>query len=229
MIEIAARTLAFGVLFTAVLSGGAFAAEPPPAAQAKPAVPVADAPPPTLGELLKQIEAAYRQKNYPLGLSLVKKAYELKTNDVSAMDRIGSVYYVLGRYGEALTVWSQALPLERNKTRRRALQNSILVTRRTLGLSDGPAGAEPAKPPRAAAPKAAAEAPAAPPAPPAPMKAPELSPETKAQIQRVYKSGVKFYASGQYLQATTAFLRVLELDPGNADATKALQRLKLAQ
>ena len=201
------------------------AAEPPPAESAKTSAASAESPSPTLGELLKQIEAAYRQKNYPLGLSLVKKAYELKSNDVSALDRIGSVYYVLGRYGEALTVWSRALPLERNKRRRRALENSILVTRRSLGLSDGAPAAEPSKATAVPAPR-----PAAPPSPlPPPAKPPELSPETRAQIQAVYKTGVKFYASGQYLQATTAFLRVLELDPGNADATKALQRLKLAQ
>ena len=172
---------------------------------------------PTLTELLNQISAAYRHKNYELGLSLVKKAFELKEKDVSSMDRIGSVYYALGRYGEALTVWTQALPLERNPRKRRALENSIAVTRRSLGLAE-PNFAEPAA-------RSTTTAAVAAPAP----KAKELSTETKASIQALYKKGVKYYASGQYLQATTAFLRILELDPGNADATKALQRLKLEQ
>lgn len=166
---------------------------------------------PTLAELLRKIEAAYRHGNYELGLSLVKKAFELKQNDVSAMDRIGSIYYVLGRYGEALTVWSRALPLEHDMQKRHALENSILVTRRSLGLADV-ASATPAATPVTAPPTVPAK---------------ELSPETKAEVLALYKKGVKYYASGQYLQATTAFLRALELDPGNPDATKALKRLKL--
>jgi tetratricopeptide (TPR) repeat protein len=175
----------------------------------------APSPPATLNELLDQIAAAYRHKNYSLGLSLVKKAYELKNNDVSSMDRIGSVYYALGRYGEALAVWTQALPLERNRRRRHELENSISVTRRSLGLADQPFAA-----PAATAPVASA--------PPALPKT-ALSDETRAAIRALYKKGVKFYATGQYLQATTAFLQILDMDPGNADATKALQRLKLSQ
>jgi tetratricopeptide (TPR) repeat protein len=134
------------------------------------------------------------------------------------MDRIGSVYYALGRYGEALAVWTQALPFERNLTKRRALQNSINVTRRSLGLADENFNA------------AASTAAAATHAPVFVLLAPAnktLSPETKAAIRALYKTGVKYYATGQYLQATTAFLRILDMDPGNADATKALQRLKL--
>ena len=189
------------------------------AAPAGPAAPnnsnsnTAEQAPPTLTELLNQISAAYRHKDYALGLSLVKKAFELKEKDVSSMDRIGSVYYALGRYGEALSVWTQALPLEHNLRKRRALENSILVTRRSLGLGDLDFAATPSTAAVAAAPPAA--------------KKTQLSPETKATIQALYKKGVKYYASGQYLQATTAFLRIMELDPGNADATKALQRLKL--
>ena len=39
-------------------------------------------------------------------------------------------------------------------------------------------------------------------------------------------AGVKNYTAGEYLQATTAFLRILELEPDNADAKKALERLR---
>ena len=206
MIKIIIFSLLFGIFPTAA---PARAAETP---EMQDSAPDAEKPSPTLAELLKQIEAAYRRGNYELGLSLVKKAFELKRNDVSTMDRIGSVYYVLGRYGEALTVWTRALPLERDVKKRRELENSILVARRSLGLVD------------AASPAAASTAPvvAAPAVPPK-----HLSAQSKASIQALYKTGVKYYASGQYLQATTAFLRVLQLDPGNADAEKALKRLKL--
>ena len=197
------------LILGAVLAAGA----PMPARAAE----AAEQAPPAMAELLKEIEAAYRGGNYTLGLSLVKQAFELKQNDVSSMDRIGSVYYVLGRYGEALTVWSRALPLERDVHKRRELENSIRVARRGLGLADESSLAASAPAPAASAPPA--------PAPLAKKKA--LSPVAKAQIRALYKKGVKYYATGQYLQATTAFLHVLELDPENEDAAKALKRLKL--
>jgi len=166
--------------------------------------------PDTLPELLPEIEAAYRGGKYDRGLALVKKALELKQNDVSAMDSIGTIYYRLGRYGEALTTWSRALPLERDLQKRRQLEASIAVARRTLGLGEE-AGPKPASSVDGKASR----------------KPPAKRPADKAEVKKLYKRGIKYYAEGQYLQATTAFLRVLELDPGNEDAKKALQRLKL--
>jgi tetratricopeptide (TPR) repeat protein len=158
--------------------------------------------PETLPELLKLIEVAYRRGHYAQGLALVKKALELEKNNVSAMDRIGSIYYVLGRYGEALTIWKKALPLEQDLRKRRALENSISVARRSLGLIDDAPIVERAVEPA------------------------RLSID-KNEIQELQRKGVRHYASGEYLQATTVFLRILELDPENADAAKALKRLQL--
>lgn len=185
---------------------------PPPAAPAASTLPP---PPPqpeprTLPELLAGIEAAYRKGDYDRGLALVKRVYELKQNDVTALDRVGSIYYVLGRYGEALTVWQQALPLEKNLRRRRELSKSIGVARQTLGL----AAAEPAQAPAPFKPKMA-------------KKKKKVPPPDKKMIEKLYQRGVKHYAAGEYLQATTVFLQVAALDPGNAKAAKALERLHL--
>lgn len=189
------------------------APQPAPVAAATPAIdsPQANHPEPvTLAELLADIEAAYRKGNYDRGLALVKRVYELKQNDVTTLDRVGSIYYVLGRYGEALTVWQTALPMEKNLRRRKELSQSISVARQTLGL--GPEGQ--AAPPPAARPK--------PPKPAAVVAAPD-----KALIDRLYQSGVRHYAAGEYLQAATIFLRISKLDPGNPQAAKALERLHL--
>ncbi|MFI5345773.1 MAG: hypothetical protein ACHQ51_05310 [Elusimicrobiota bacterium] len=207
--KILSLSLFFAIGLAGCSSAPSRAVSPKEADNAGPEV---EQPSPTLADLLKKIEAAYRHGNYELGLSLVKQAFELKQNDVSAMDRIGSIYYVLGRYGEALTVWTRALPLEHDMTKRRELENSILVTRRSLGLADGEFVESASTATAVAA---------------APVASKEMSAETKAKVQSLYKMGVKYYASGQYLQATTAFLSVLDLDPGNPDATKALKRLKL--
>lgn len=209
------------LIVSSFLTAACAAPAPRPApAQAPPKTensgPAVQPDPPTLAELLKQIEAAYRLGHYAQGLSLVKKAFELKENDVSSLDRIGSIYYVLGRYGEALTIWSRALPLEQDMQKRRALENSIAVARRELGLADE------------AFTVASATAAAPVPALPRPAAGKTMTAEARAlEIQAQYKKGVKLYASGEYLQAATAFLRILELDPENADAKKALKRLQL--
>ena len=195
--------LALGLVMTAC-------AEAPQKSAPAPAASV-EVEPVTLAELLRAIETAYRKGNYERGLALVQKAFELEQNDVSALDRIGSVYYVLGRYGEALTIWQRALPFEKDDKKRAALENSIAVTRRTLGIAEPPAVA-------AAAPKKRRAKPAKKP----------VSKPPREEIARLYKAGVKFYTAGEYLQATTAFLRILELDPENADAKKALERLRSA-
>lgn len=198
---------ALGLAACAGPEANAPAPAPAPAVAAAPAEPE----PVTLPELLAGIEKAYRKGDYDRGLALVKRVYELKQNDVTTLDRVGSIYYVLGRYGEALTVWQTALPLEKNLRRRKELSQSITVARQTLGL--GPEG-------KAATAPSGEEAPL----PHAVKKRPVPD---KALIERLYQSGVRHYAAGEYLQAATIFLRVAKLDPGNPKAAKALERLHL--
>ncbi|MBI3564294.1 MAG: hypothetical protein HY079_03755 [Elusimicrobia bacterium] len=187
-------------------------AETEPARPAPPAeAPAAEPMPDDMPAILRETEAAYRGGRYDRGLALVKHALELKQTDVSTYDRLGSVYYVLGRHGDALSFWSRALPLEKDPDRRAALSRSIADTRAALGLPPEPAPwAEPESAPK-------------------PKPRPVLGPARRAdprEVERLYKLGVKYYAEGQYLQATDAFLQVLDLDAGNADARKALERLR---
>ncbi len=48
-------------------------------------------------------------------------------------------------------------------------------------------------------------------------------------IDRLYQSGVEHYARGEYLQATASFMRILQIDPENAQAKKALDRIERKQ
>lgn len=161
-------------------------------------------------ELLTGIEAAYRAGRYNEGLTLVKRTLETRRKDLSIYDRVGSVYYLLGRYAEALSVWEQALKLERRPRRRQELQGSIAMARRTLGL---PEPVETGRPTATLRPKR-------------PARPPKARPDPKA-IERLYDQGVAHYARGEYLQAASDFYRVLELDPEHALAKSALARLKL--
>ena len=91
--------------------------------------------------------------------------------------------------------------------RRRELSQSIAVARQTLGLGEeGQPLPRPAVRPKPTTAKVVAN---------------------KEVIERLYQSGVKHYAAGEYLQATTIFLRIVALDPGNIKAAKALERLHL--
>ena len=188
---------------------GGIASAPAAPAPARPAAAPAAVEPDSrsLPELLNRIEAAYRSGDYEMGLALVKRVLEMEQTDVTALDRVGSVYYVLGRYGEALTIWQRALLLEKDPRRRRELERSILVARSSLGLAPETGGPVSKKRGKGAVRRAKA-----------------ASPE---EVDEIYKKGVKHYARGEFLQATAAFLRVLELDPGNPKATKALERLRI--
>lgn len=186
-------------------------AEPEARPEPAPAPAAVEALPDDMPTLLRDIEAAYRGGKYDRGLALVKHALELPDADFSTYDRLGSVYFVLGRSGDALAFWSRALALEQDPARRAALSRSIADMRASLGLPDeGSPAALPPKPPR-------------------PLPGPAPGPTRRAdpkEIDRLYMLGVKYYAEGQYLRATDAFLQVLDLDAANADARKALERLR---
>ncbi|MEK7745655.1 MAG: hypothetical protein AAB576_03240 [Elusimicrobiota bacterium] len=162
-----------------------------------------------LKELLSRIESSYRRGEYDKGLALVKEVLQMKRTDLSSFDRIGSTYFVLGRYGEALTVWERGLSEEKDAKKRKELASSIALARTSLGL-EAPARAQDAKAPPAAAGPAKAKPPSDP-----------------AESARLYDKGVEHYARGEYLQASSLFMRALELDAANAKARKALERLKL--
>jgi tetratricopeptide (TPR) repeat protein len=161
--------------------------------------PVIQPPSPALAELLAKMKAAYQGGNDEMGLSLAKQAIALKGNDVSAMDRIGSAYFSLGRNGDALTIWTRALAFENDNSRRRELGASIIAIRRAV------------------------DAPAPAPANPAPVPLADA-----ARAQSLAQSGAEFYAAGLYFQAADALLRARDLDAGNPAATRTLKLLKLS-
>lgn len=176
------------------------------APRAPSSLPVAISTSATTQELLAGIEAAYRDGRYDDGLALVKRTLETGRKDLSVIDRVGSVYYLLGRYGEALALWEQALRLEKRRRRREDLERSIVLARLSLGIP---------------APKTAK---------PVSAKPPRRTPRGKANPEAIdwfYDQGVAHYAKGEYLQAASAFMRVLELDPEHALSKSALVRLKL--
>ncbi|TBR20942.1 hypothetical protein EPO15_11610 [bacterium] len=185
-------------------------ATPPPAPE-----PVPDQP----DALLKASRDAYASGQFSRGLELVKRLIEVSPDKGVAYDRVGSVYFALGRGDEALGMWETALALEQDPERKAGLTGSIMLARRSLGMPEAAPPAEP-PPPRVKKPPVKK-----PPKGKKPPKAPALTDREMAQA--AYDKGVEKYASGEYLAATTLFLEALDIDPTHEPARKALERLKM--
>jgi len=183
---------------------------PPPPQTAPVFAPVPDQP----DALLKASREAYASGHFTRGLELVKRLIEVSPDKGVAYDRVGSVYFALGRGDEALGMWATALALEKDPERKSGLTGSINLARRSLGMLE-----------------------LAPPPPPRVRKPPPKKPSQKAPkgpvltdreaAQAAYNKGIEKYASGEYLAATTFFMEALDIDPTHEPARKALERLKL--
>lgn len=202
-----AASLALGLLSGCGSRRADPAAPPPPAAPE----PIPDTP----DALLKATRNAYAAGNFSRGLELVKRVLEISPDKGVAYDRVGSIYFSLGRGTEALGMWEAALALEKDAERKAGLTGTINVARRSLGLPDLP----PPPPPRVRRPPVRK-----PPVKRGP-KAPVLTDREEAQA--AYTQGVEKYAAGEYLAATTLFMKALDIDPTHEPARKALERLKL--
>ncbi|MFH1723901.1 MAG: hypothetical protein ABII00_04680 [Elusimicrobiota bacterium] len=172
-----------------------------------------------LSELLFRVETAYNLGQQERVLSLLQDVLTLEPDDATALERVGTTYYVLGRYRDALELWERALPLEKSDEQRRILEEYIAKARRNLR----PAAAKPAeeRPAEAEPPPEAKR-----PEPERPKAARRADPR---DVQKLYQKGVEHYARGEYLQATAMFMRILQIDPDNAQAKKALERLRRKQ
>ncbi|MBI5597401.1 MAG: hypothetical protein HY928_15010 [Elusimicrobia bacterium] len=180
---------------------------------APPAEPPAAEVPSDPDELLAAIQDSYGSGDFGRGLELVKRLVEITPDKVKAYDRIGSTYFALGRQADALGMWETALAMEMDPKRKTDLRESVLWTRRSLGLP------EPSPPPVTAN-------------TPPPVKVPSKTPTTARkpdakEAERLYRLGVDKYTRSEYLAATTLFMKALEADPAHEPSRKALERIKL--
>lgn len=157
-------------------------------------------------ELLFRVEAANNRGEHEKVLGLLQDILTLEPGNIVALERVGSTYFVLGRYQDALDTWQRAYPLEDDPREKAALEQYINEARAKLGE----AGAAPAPRPRVERPR----------------PQPKVQRVDPNDVRRLYQKGVEHYARGEYLQATAMFMRILQIDPENAAAKKALERLK---
>ena len=201
-----------------------------------------------IDEMLYQVEFANTRGDFGRAETMINDTLILEPHNATALERLGSLRYMNGQMLPAIAAWEEALKLE---TRARELEslNAYLKLARGRAAGNPEAGAKslieipvapsqipPAALPRAStaaataaptAPPAAQLAPATPPAAaPAPEKAVEAAPNGDPRdIARLYQQGVEYYSRGEYLRASAMFLHILQIDPDNEQARKALERI----
>jgi tetratricopeptide (TPR) repeat protein len=189
-------------------------------------------------ELLYQAEFANTRGEMGRVETLLGDTIVLEPDNSTALERLGSLRYLTGRMPEAVAAWEAALKLETREHEIESLREYLRVARERANGNPlpgaGPLISVPVVPavlpvvPAATSTAAPAgepgkliEAPATrvePPARPAPAGDPR-------DVENLYQKGVEHYARGEYLQASAMFLRILQIDPNNEQANKALERI----
>jgi tetratricopeptide (TPR) repeat protein len=172
-----------------------------------------------IGELLYRAEAANDSMEYDRVKQILANILYLAPNNTVALERLGSVDYITKDYAQAVKAWEKALPNETSPEETASLKNYLQLAKDALAhpqASSLPVSTE-KQVQRATQPPTTQNAPAAP--------APQITSRDRAEIARLYKQGVDDYAAGNYLSATAEFLKILEIDPNNAEANKALERI----
>lgn len=168
-----------------------------------------------IDELLWRVEYAHTRSDATQVESLLTDVILLEPENTTALERQGSQRYLTGRYLEAIQVWEAAEKIETRERELVSLKAYLKLARDAAAGKAMPGGLAPAT-----------VAPAAP-KPEEPRRVvPTGDPR---EIEGLYQKGVEHYARGEYLQASTMFLRILRIDPDNAAARKALERIDRAR
>ncbi|MBI4347899.1 MAG: tetratricopeptide repeat protein [Elusimicrobia bacterium] len=149
---------------------------------------------------LAQANAALEDGRYDEAISLSRQVLAEDSDNVAALENLGTAYFAIGDYSGSLDAWERAYALER-PARRAALEGHMKQLRALLA--------------RKRAEAAASEA----------AKAPAASDLSPREIRKLYNEGIDYYASGQLQRARESFERVLKADPNYTPARKALRRV----
>ncbi|MBI4370850.1 MAG: type IX secretion system membrane protein PorP/SprF [Elusimicrobia bacterium] len=176
-----------------------------------------------LDQMLDRAEYAHTRGDAGQVEQILGDVLTLEPDNATALERLGSLRYLNGRYTDAVAAWEKALTVE---TRERELESLRGYLKLAKEKAEG-------KGPEGTAPPALAPAPtptqgSAPAAKPASAPAPAAAPARRGDprdIQSFYEKGVEHYARGEYLQASAMFLLILQIDPQNEQARKALDRI----
>ena len=206
----------------------------------------ADNPRGFMEEMLYQVEFANTRGDMGRVEALLNDTLVLDPENATALERFGSMRYLTGRLPEAIAAWEAAAKLETRDKELESLREYLRVARERASGKPLPGGSSPlisvpapsetsgvstgtsapaALSPAAAAAAAAEAAPAVAPIEPPPSRSASPAGDPR-DVGNLYQKGVEHYARGEYLQATAMFMRILQIDPQNDQARKALERIQ---
>lgn len=154
-----------------------------------------------VGGTMALMEVALREKDYNRVVTLAEQVLQLDPANAMAYKRLGAAHYAERRLPEALKALRSAYKLERDPEQRKQLKAYVDAL---TALTEKRAVETAPKPVDAVKPSA-----------PAPQ-----------DIERLYEAGVDLYAQGRLSEAAAAFKRILELEPDNVSARRALDRVQ---
>jgi tetratricopeptide (TPR) repeat protein len=185
----------------------------------------ADHPRGFIEEMLYQAEYANTRGEMEKVETLLADTLVLDPQNTTALERLGSLRYLAGRLPEAIAAWEAAAKIETRERELVSLREYLRVARSRAG-----SGAVVAQPPVAPTAPSNIEAATTPPSTanvePATPSVPAGPAGDPRDIENLYQRGVEHYARGEYLQASAMFLRILQIDPDNEQARKALERIE---
>lgn len=154
-----------------------------------------------VGGTMALMEVALRERDFERVVKLADQVLQLDPSNALAYKRLGAAHYALKHNAEALKALRSAYKLETDSDSRKQIKNYIdalqsLIERGRRDLT---------------------------PAKPVDIKPAGLSP---VDIERLYEQGVDFYAQGKLTESAAAFRRIIESEPNNTSARRALDRVQ---
>lgn len=155
-----------------------------------------------VGGTLALLEVALREREYDKVIKLAQQVIELDPANALAYKRLGAAHYALKRYPDALKALRSSYKLEADEDQKKQLRNYIdalasLIEQNARREQEAVRG---------------------------PAQAPVG--RTPQEIERLYEAGVDLYAQGRLAEAAQAFKQILELEPANVSARRALDRVQ---
>ncbi|MFA6093275.1 MAG: type IX secretion system membrane protein PorP/SprF [Elusimicrobiota bacterium] len=156
-----------------------------------------------VGASLALMEVALREGDYDKVLKLAGEVLEIAPENVLAHKRTATALYAKKDYPKALKSLRAAYRFESDADAKRTLKSYIDAL---VSLIERKA--------RESEPEAR----------PAQME--KNSGASPLELQRIYEAGVDLYAQGRLSEAASMFQKLLDLDPKNSSAKRALQRVQ---
>ena len=137
---------------------------------------------------------------YGRAIELSQKVIDQDPQNADAWENVATARFALRDYESSLNAWQKAANIEKTAARRAMVARYIQSLKNVLSRQQ-PASAQPAFLTTTAQP-------------------------SSSVIQKLYYEGVDYYTNGQLEQARKAFETILEKEPDNAPAAKALKRVE---